>query len=1762
LTGRSSLNEEKQAKLKELEELGSRIAYRQVDVTDKQAVTGLIQNIQEEFGDLHGIIHSAGMIRDNFIIRKSKEELQEVLEPKVSGLVNLDEASKDLSLDFFILFSSITGSLGNPGQADYATANAFMDGYASYRNNLVDLKQRHGQTLSINWPLWKDGGMHVSEETEKMMAQSTGMIAMQIGTGIQGLYQSFALGQDQVLIIEGDLIKMKKYLLETSLRASSHLNASIQVDTALLREKTIYQLKLLVGEIIKLSSSSLDTNEPLESYGIDSITITQMNQELAVHFGELSKTLFFEYQTLGALVEYLIADYPQNCIEWTGFGDQVLSMSEAPSGAIHLDGDFSVLTSLKVGKKAARSSVAVNPRNKDREPIAIIGMSGRYPQAKNPKEYWENLKAGKDCIIEIPQDRWSLAEFFHPDPQEAVAQGKSYSKWGGFVEGFADFDPLFFNISPREALNMDPQERLFIESCWELLEDAGYTKEQLTAQYNRRVGVFAGITKTGFNLYGPDLWKQGEQLFPHTSFSSVANRISYLLNLQGPSMPIDTMCSSSLTAIHEACEHIYQGECEMAIAGGVNLYLHPSSYIGLCSQRMLSWDGQCKSFGQGGNGFVPGEGVGCILLKRVSQAIADGDHIYAVIRGTSINHGGKTNGYTVPSPSAQGELIRRALDKAGVNARTISYIEAHGTGTELGDPIEITGLTQAFQKDTQDTGFCAIGSAKSNIGHLEAAAGIAGIAKVVLQMKNKQLVPSLHAQKLNSNISFSKTPFAVQQELTEWKRPVVEINGEKKEYPRIAGISSFGAGGSNAHVVIEEYIPQDQVQSFISITSQNPAIIVLSAKNEERLKEQVQQLLTAIEEQQFSDECLAKIAYTLQVGREAMEERLGVIAGSVKELEEKLNGFVKGQDNIEDVYHGQVKRNKETLALFVADEELQEAIEKWKNRKKYAKILDLWTKGLSFDWNKLYGNNKPRRMSLPTYPFAKEYYWVPETKSASNIGRTSTIAGEIHPLLHKNTSDFSGQRFSSIFTGQEFFLNDHVVKGQQILPGVVYLEMARVAVEQAAGTLAEGKNGIQFKNVVWARPIAVGKQPVEIHIGLFPEHNGEIGYEIYSEPENDNVEPIVHSQGTVMLSSVPETAILDIKELQDKCKQNFVTSNQYYEAFRTMGIDYGPEYQGIEKVYVGSGQVLAKLSLPSSALNIREEFVLHPSLMNSALQAAIRLMAGTGNLKLALPFALQELEIIDSCTSKMWALVQYSDGKTAEDKVQKIDIDLCDETGRICVRMKGFASRFLDEELDLGVSPKFGTLMLHPIWKEQDVAQGTIVPEYVQHLVMLCELGETLQQSIESQINGVYCCILQSQENSIEERFQSYAVKVFEKVQSILKEKPKGKVLIQIVVSTQNEQQLFSGLSGLLKTAQLESPKIVGQLIEVEQGIHSEELIAKLQENSRNPIDNQIRYHKRKRWCFGWSEIEDAQERAKIPWKEQGVYLITGGAGGLGLIFVQEIVKRVKNATMILTGRSLLTEEKQAKLKNLEAMGARIEYWQVDVNDKQAVTSLMQSIQERFGDLHGIIHSAGVIQDNFIIKKSKEEVEQVLAPKVAGLVNLDQASRDLNIEFFILFSSITGSLGNPGQADYSTANSFMDAYAKYRNALVALKQRQGQTLSINWPLWKDGGMHVNEEIEKIMRQSMGMIAMQTETGIRALYQGLAAGLDQVMVLEGDVVQLRLLIYALIHNHENAHGYSKISDRMSELDDDFYQNLLGKISKDELSEEQFKKLIMM
>ncbi|MEV8230076.1 SDR family NAD(P)-dependent oxidoreductase [Streptomyces sp. NPDC079167] len=1286
LSGRSALDEGRRRLLESLNRPGARVDYARLDVADPEGVEAYLAAVRREHGAVHGIIHAAGVLRDGFVVHKTAEELREVLAPKTAGALNLDAASKDDALDFFALFSSTAGVTGNVGQSDYAAANAFLDAFAHHRGELVARGLRSGRSVSLDWPLWAEGGMRVDAETERVLREQTGMRALRTEVGVGAFHESLGSDHRQLMVVEGDAPRLRRTLLRQQATAAGPAPvpaAAAGEDPAddELRGRTLRRLGQTLGAVIGLPAAKIDPQTELAAYGIDSIVVTRLNRKLAEVFPDLPSTLLYECNSLDALAHHLLRTRRPECLGWTGTGKpRQAAAAPRPTEAVATRRQAPAPATGRTAPAAPgapeESAPAAAPTE---DAIAVIGMSGRFPMARNLREFWENLAAGRDCVTEIPEGRWPLDGFYHPHREEAVAAGLSYGKWGGFLDGFDEFDPLFFAVSPQEAMNMDPQERLFLQEAWNALEDAGYTRQRLADAHHRRVGVFAGVSKTGFDLYGPELRRRNEKLHPLTSFASVANRVSYLLDLTGPSLPVDTLCSSSLSAVHEAIQHLRRGECDLAVTGGVNLYLHPSNYTLMSGKRMLSDDGRCRSFGAGGNGFVPGEGVAVVLLKRLADAERDHDNIRAVLRGSSINHGGRTNGYTVPSPVAQAEVVREALIRAGVSAAEVSFVEAHGTGTELGDPIEIAGLTQAFAQDSGSGQHCAIGSLKSNIGHLEAAAGIAGLLKVVLQMEHGRLAAGLHAEEPNPNIDFARTPFRLQRETTEWARPtVVGDDGETTEGDRVAGVSSFGAGGSNAHVVVAEYRRAEPASTPAPECA--PWLIVLSAKDGERLRERARDLLDWLLRQEPDAVDLAAVAHTLQSGREAMEARLALPVGSYTELTRALAAFAVGEEDIAELHLGNVKEHREALAALGDDGDMAATVDLWIEKGKFNRLLGLWVKGLSVDWSRLQGPRRPRMLALPGYPFARERYWVGDlTEGPAPEG---TGAERIHPLVHTNTSTLETQRFGSVFSGEEPFLTDHVVDGRKVLPAAAYLEMARAALESSR----DGQTGrTVLRNVVWARPLTVADSAAHVVTTLYTAEDGsaqDVAFEISGTARGaSGADAVVHSQGTVQaLDDAGEQAAVDLAALRAACGAARLDAEECYRLYRAMGLDYGPAHRGIESVATGDGQALARLRLPSGAAEA-DGYVLHPSLLDAALQSTVGLFGQDGGdtdaapATLHLPFALDELDVLGPCTAQMWAWVRYGDGDRPDLGIRKLDIDLLDDGGVPRCRLRGLTSR-------------------------------------------------------------------------------------------------------------------------------------------------------------------------------------------------------------------------------------------------------------------------------------------------------------------------------------------------------------------------------------------------------------------------------------------------------------------------------------------------------
>lgn len=851
----------------------------------------------------------------------------------------------------------------------------------------------------------------------------------------------------------GDLLKSSEHALDNRKQ---------------LLKPTIELLKSEISLQTAIKVADLREKDLFENYGMDSVIVMDITKRLEERIGHLSKTLFFEFDSIEELAHYLIQIKTKELTQLFGLDsidemdhNQIEEKMEHKWNGIFKN-QIRKKNSSKIEKKEFLSQNHI--RNVMEDDIAIIGISGKYPMADNLDEFWENLKNGRDCITKIPENRWNHSLYYSEDKHEL---GKSYGKWGGFLNDVDKFDPLFFHMTPLEADFIDPQERLFLEETYHAIEDAGYSRTSLD---NSRTGVFVGVM---FGLYQMIENKEyGVKITGRNNFASIANRVSYFFNFHGPSIALDTMCSSSLTALYLACNSIRNKEIDMAIVGGVNLSLHPNKYVQLSQGGFLSTDGRCRSFGADGDGYVPGEGVGSMLIKPLQKAIEDGDHIYSVIKGIGINAGGKTQGYTVPNPNAQYDLIKDVLNKGNINPETISYVEAHGTGTALGDPIEINAITNAYRQYTDKKQFCRIGSVKSNIGHTESAAGMASITKVILQMKHHQLVPSIHSDILNPYIDFEDTPFQVQHDLIPWEPSCRTGGNETASIPRRAAISAFGAGGANAHLILEEYVPE---YNNSKENERKQRLFLLSAKNKTRLKQSAQALLQFLkqsegqqEKEEESDsivsqdmildriktsvdsilkigvnninnwmsmcefgfgeyemkaiatklqaECgynlttelflthptlealshylynqikpkqkesinqesllLDDLEYTLQVGREHMQQRLSIIAEDKDSLMDALTQYINGNTDGRFVREGNIEDFADKFDAILHSDLIEHQREKLVEEWNVEQISELWIVGGALDFSAYYETHKRQRISLPTYPFEKMRCWV------------------------------------------------------------------------------------------------------------------------------------------------------------------------------------------------------------------------------------------------------------------------------------------------------------------------------------------------------------------------------------------------------------------------------------------------------------------------------------------------------------------------------------------------------------------------------------------------------------------------------------------------------------------------------------------------------------------------------------------------------------------------------------------------------------------
>ncbi len=1678
-------------------------------------------------------------------------------------------------------------------------------------------------------------------------------------------------------------------------------------------------------EVLGFQREEIEEKKLFQELGIGSMNAVEILESINAEFNlKLPTSIVFECNQLDSLAMCIKEHLPK----YTGAKKEAISKEVGRSDN---EGHFNKKNANSKHRQTSFSEIGNQPLSSSNyhqeitDDIAIIGLSCRCAGANDQNEFWDIVSKGKNCIHEITNDRW--LDFLKLNSPHQMP--KCY----GAMEDIEYFDSLFFHISPKEAESMDVPQRILLEECYKALEDSGYNPSLLREQ---QVGTIIGAMASTSSLN--DL-SHFSMLGSETSILSA--RIAYCLDLKGPALAINTACSSSLVAIDLACQQLRNRQIHLGIAGGITIYTHPGAFISMKNAGMLSPTGQCRPFDNRANGILVGDGVGVVILKRLQDAERDNDFIYGVIRGIGCNQDGRTSGITVPSFLSQSQLEESIYRKTLISVEDIQYIEAHGTATKLGDPVEIHALTRAFGKFTGKKRFCAIGSLKANIGHTTAAAGVLSVIKVLLALKHKQMPPSINFTEENEHIDFENSPVYVNTFLKEWP---TNSNGS-----RLAAISSFGFSGTNAHMLLEEYGRKARVSPKLAIPHDGLILIPLSAKNKERLQaysgkllkflkmtlsepkdselnttelrqeflqNSVRCLLSSIlniEENEFETEqnllnygvehihltqlleqlqkkfnievdvkkfletnsiasiatylrenpsksfetqisgfhkkqnlsqkiekshldnleCfLTSLAYTLQTGREAMEERVVFIVKDLDELIVKLEAFENNSKEIDKCWRGQTKRTRAGVALLEGDEDSQELINKWIKKGKLNKIAELWTQGFAIDWEHLYGELKPYRISLPTYSFAKDRYRIPEIENnTSKIKDASIGICTIHPLLHQNTSDLLEQRFSSTFTGNEFFLTDHQVKGQKILPGVAYIEMARAAVEEAVRPLKKEDDTVLLKYVTWARPIFVNSHPKKVHIGLSAEDDEQILYKIYTKPENTEEEPVVHSQGVALLRVLNEPPALDISSLQTKINQKNISSEECYALFDAAGIDYGQGHRGIENVAIGNNQVLAKLCLPSSVSTTHDQFVLHPSIMDSALQASFGLMIGSDDsmspgrlndessgippLKPSLPFALQELQIFNSCKSSMWVWIRYTNENITPDKTQKLDVDLCDDTGKICVRMKGFSTRILHGEIDIGsqvaqsrkelnshdkpglIDNYFcvsknkeietdsassptpcqafpGTTMVTTVWSpipwtefnqnnKETVGTSPSLNFEVNAEIARTSANEYEQKTVSAEVlrdeNSIFpdttAQILivggtKAKGRSIQQVYPNARVLEIRSKDSvsIIAEKLKAAGSIDHIVwiapdhslkSVTDEAVLYNqnqgvlqvfrmikallslgygtrGLQWTLLTTQTQAVKkddslnpthaslhgLVGsmakeyanwkvRLIDLESG--SDWPINTLFTIPADPQGNALAYRKGEWYRQKIIPIQQFSVEQQI-YKTNGVYIVIGGAGGIGEIWSKSMIQKYQ-AQIIWIGRRQKDKAIQAKLESLSKFGPTPHYIAADASDKKSLEKAHEEIKQNYSQISGVIHSAIVLLDQSLGNMDEERFNSGLSPKIDISVRIAQIFKDDPLDFVLFFSSMQSILKAAGQSNYAAGCTFKDAFAQRlsQDWTCAVKV-------INWGYWGTVGVVAAKSYQDRMARD-GIGSIEPEEGMAALETLLNGPIDQIGLIK-------------------------------------------------------------
>jgi acyl transferase domain-containing protein/acyl carrier protein len=1383
-----------------------------------------------------------------------------------------------------------------------------------------------------------------------------------------------------------------------------------------------------------------------------------------------------------------------------------------------------------------------------KEPIAIIGMAGRFPGARNVEELWQNLRQGVESISFFGDEEMVSAGV---DP--ALLADPQYVKASSVLDDIELFDASFFGFSPREAETTDPQHRLFLECAQEAIDAAGYDPQT----YAGLIGVYAGSSMSSY--WENNLRSNAAVMEAVDSYQAllgndkdfVPTRVSYKLNLKGPSINVQTACSTSLVAVHLACQSLLNGDCDLVLAGGVTVKVPAKAGYRYQEEGILSPDGHCRVFDAKAQGTVPGMGVGIVVLKRLSAALADGDTIHALIKGTAINNDGSLKvGYTAPSVEGQSKVIAAAQEAAGVGAETITYVEAHGTGTILGDPIEVAALTQAFRASTGAEGYCALGSIKSNLGHLDAAAGVTGLIKAVLQLEHQEIVPSLHFEQANPEIDFARSPFYVNTRLRRWER-----NGA----PRRAGVSSFGIGGTNAHVVLEEP-PQPKPTT----PSRSWHLLTLSAKTESALEKSTSQLAAYLEH--HSDVDLADVAYTLHVGRTAYTYRRALVCRDIEDAFQALakpqltsSSSKKAEEKaVAFMFPGQgtqyVNMGKE---LYESESVFREHIDKCAEFLQHEMGIDMCNVlyPIVNDSEEAAKCLKQTNLTQPAlfmveYALAKLWMqWgiLPDAMIGHSIGEyvAACLAGVFSLEDGLRLVAARGRMMQSLPEGamlavclSEQELQAHikdplclaavngpslcvVAGGDEAIAGMEQKFMQQDVICSRLHTSRAFHSSMMdpilqaFRELLETVKFSAPKiRYVSNLTGTWIKATEATAPEYWVRHLRSTVR---FHEGFAKLLQEPKRVLLEVGPGQTLSALAHSPAGIFSSLRHAKDPGSDLEYllSNLGKLWAAGAEVdwegfhvhehRRRRALPSYPFERNRHWVEPQN--QEARNNQHQTIGKNTNIKDWFYIPSWKRTIPSKCS----VLSSFQDGQSCclvfdSSAHREITARLKQQRGHVVTVIPG-------ERWGLAGSDAY---TINPSSRadyealiKAIVAKGT-PPDVIVHLWNVekdMPQSSSSQLFSEAQARGYYSLLFLAQALS------KYATD--SRLRLVVASSGLYQVTGEDVIQPEK-----STLLGPCRVIPQEHPNIICQNIDFSPSSSDKQVTELLlAEIDYENVDREIAYRGRYRWTATFERVDlENSGSSERGLREKGVYLITGGLGRIGLAIARHLAITVNAKLALLTHSPFpqrtdweqwlgttrngkRTRNKIEQIKELEKTGTEVLIVRANVADHDEMRAALNCVYERFGDLHGVFHTAGVTQGASIEGTLEDigrlESELQFQPKVYGLYVLERLLRDKKLDFSVLFSSNASVLGGLGFIAYSAANHFVDAFARHIS-----RESRIPWISTNW----DGWRFAEESSVSLGRSNVADFSILPSEGLEALSHVLEqAAVDQVVISRVDLL---------------------------------------------------------